>query len=275
MDGSVPERSLRTPARQRGGVRRLSAVLLLTVAVGLPARLSAQQVTGRVTDRASGAPVSEAAVTVFDVDGVILKRVLTDKEGRYRLDVTPGDRFRLAFDKLGYEQTMSRRIVVQDDEVMELNVDFASSTIELEPLVVTADRLEEWVRLTTGSHPAALSGRVIGAEELQELTVPGRVLVDLLRYAGLPGAFIHLNGSGLCVAARGAGCATLRLNDLPIDADRLAYLPADEIGAIVYLRSIDAATFRPNTYERMTRRGAGSLWVFTRDYFPFGLHPSQ
>lgn len=275
MKDSELLRPLRTPARRRGGVPGASAVLLLTVLAALPSTLSAQQVTGRVTDGASGAPVGDAEVTFSDADGVIRKRVLTDPEGRYRLDVTPEDHFRLEFDKLGYERTVRRRLKVGDAEVMELNVDLASSAIELEPLVVTADRLEKWVRLTTGSHPAALSGRVIGAEELEELAVPGRDLVELLQYAGLPGAFVHLNGLGLCVAARGAGCAMLRLNDLPVGPDQLAYLPADQIGAIVYLRSIDAATFRPNTYERRTRSGAGSLWVFTRDYLPFGVHPSQ
>lgn len=244
---------------------RRPTTLLLSGLLALAPAVSAQHVRGRVLDQVSEEGVPDASVALVDVSGVVHGRVLSDSLGRYVLPLPGEAAFHIVVDALGYESGESHLLRAEALRDHRLDLVLAPEAVELAPLVVTADRVENWLRLEMGAHPASLGGKVLAGEELADLTLPGRDIVDVLRYANLPGAFVYRGPQGLCVVSRGGSCSVVRLNGMPIVPEALDAIDPAEIGAVVFLRDTDAADLFPRPGQRS---GGATLRLYTRTFLP-------
>jgi len=240
-------------------------MVLLALLLAGPTDLAAQRIEGRVLDGEHGATVPSATVGVVDPEGETLERTITDDEGAFGLEVPVGREFHLAVAAFGYVPTTTQLFTLEArgrTVVVDLVVEPAA--VDIEGIEVAAEaekeRIERWFRGQYGVHPASIGGKIVAGTELRRLAIPGRDLVDVLRWARLPGAVVRRSASGLCLSARGIGCAGVRLNGMPLPREFVETIPVESISAVVYLRSLDASVLFPS---RGRRSSAGRLEIFT------------
>ncbi len=165
-----------------------SAALVLGFAP-LAGSLGAQggAISGKVTDQASGAPLSDATVSIA---GSQLS-ASTGADGTYRIANVPGGTFGVQVRRLGYEQ----QTITGKKSGDVVNFSLVARTVQLEQTVTTASRSRPEKALDA---PAKIS--VISSEQIAER--PAVTVTDHLR--GVPG--IDINRGGLAqsnVVARG------------------------------------------------------------------------
>jgi hypothetical protein len=104
-------------------------------------QLSAQSVTGRVVDAASGDPVPEARVqaTPTAETAARVSSAITDRGGHFRLSLEPGT-WDLVVERVGYETVHTTGLQVVVDEGVTLEIRLGPRPAALEPLVVTGRR---------------------------------------------------------------------------------------------------------------------------------------
>jgi hypothetical protein len=131
MTGSPENMASRTPLLPICG-------LVLCV---LAAPLSAQSVTGRVVDAATGDPVPQARVQAAPTAEAAARvaSAITDRSGHFRLSLEPGT-WDLTVESVGYETVHTTGLHVAVDEVVTLEIRVGPRPVALEPLVVTGRR---------------------------------------------------------------------------------------------------------------------------------------
>lgn len=167
----------------------LGLVLLLAAAIPAAAQ---HVVSGRVTAAGTGEGLSGVQVTVQGT-GV---GTLTDAEGRYQLNA-PSATGTLNFSRLGYGAMQ-----VQIDSRNEINVELASSAVELEGVVaigygearratltesVGVVEAAEIQKTTIASPDQAIQGRVSGVQVTTESGIPGAPVAMRIRGVGTVG----------------------------------------------------------------------------------------
>jgi hypothetical protein len=124
----------------------LVAVLALA-AVAVPAQAQravprgTATLTGTVTDAATGDPLP--GVNVFIAES--MRGTATDNDGRFRLDNVPLGAQRLVVSFIGYA-TATRDLNLREPRVYVLDFALDEETVELEGVVVYAERDEKWLR---------------------------------------------------------------------------------------------------------------------------------
>ena len=130
----------------------LAAVVAWTTPVAATAQDEAEsatepasvQVTGRVVDASSNAPIHGAWVSLKDLDW----GVLTDAQGRFSLSVDRADRFLLIVENLGYEAVEQ---AVDAPPPPDLTLEMDPNPVQLEELRVMGDRFQSRRRATSMS----------------------------------------------------------------------------------------------------------------------------
>lgn len=114
-------------------VRRALTLVAVAAAVAAPRRLTAQvngAISGRVTDGATGAPLSGVQVRIVGTG----QGAATDTGGRFRLrEVRPG-RWSVTVVRIGYRQSRRDSVVVTGGEVARLEFAMVPVAVEVESL---------------------------------------------------------------------------------------------------------------------------------------------
>ena len=92
---------------------------------------------GRATDAASGAPASGALIRIESLG----LQTSSDDEGRFLLAGIPAGRHTVSVSLLGYEPLQLEDVLVRAGRATRLPVQLRSTAIEVEPLVVEAERV--------------------------------------------------------------------------------------------------------------------------------------
>jgi hypothetical protein len=153
--------------------RRVTAPLGLLALVLLPpaARAQTAQVTGVITDSATGARLGAARVLLL-VGDQIVAAAETDARGRFRLSgVAPGS-YSIQMSRIGFAPSEILAIDVGPGQ-QSVSARLAEHPLKLDPIVVTANLALE----TTLQSPSAVT--VVPREKLQ--TTPATTLADHLR----------------------------------------------------------------------------------------------
>ncbi len=127
-----------TPPRA-GGLGAALAVALACLTL-LPAAADAQttgRISGRVQDATTGEPLAGARVAVEALE----VEALTTDEGRFVLAGLPAGDVELSVDLIGYTSLRLRDVGVKAGRVVDLAIALEPTQVELEPLVVDADRI--------------------------------------------------------------------------------------------------------------------------------------
>ena len=170
--------------------RTLSFALTLGLLLGMSSTAIAQRsVTGRVTDKASGNPISGSLVNVVGT----LTSATTGDDGRFTVNV-PAAAAQLSVRRIGYK----RQIVPVPAGQSSVDVTLEKDPLKLEEVTVTG------TATTIERAHAATATQVIGAEEVQK--VPAMDLTNALQ-GKVVGARINMNsgapGGGGQIQIRG------------------------------------------------------------------------
>lgn len=176
--------------------RAIVGAALALGALLLAPPLAAQQgeVTGRVTDKTSGASVAGAQVSIV---GTTI-RALTGQDGRYRVVNVPPGLATVRVASIGFG-TLTQQIAVTAGAVAELNVAISQVPVGLDAVVVTATGDQAVREQGTVAHNVDLRDRTSKAAtsslaDALNSTVPG-VLVQTMGGTTGTGTRIRIRGS--------------------------------------------------------------------------------
>ena len=263
-------RGPRASAASRRRAFRPAWILLLASLAGPGA--AAQEIRGRVTDAENGAPVGLAAVILLDAERRPRASGAAGVDGRYRIAAPGPGEYYLVVERLGYFGNETPLLALESEGVYGVDVEMRPEPFRLDPLRVTVEneRLERFLTLSFGQHPATLPGyRAIQGLRLEEAKLKAKDNTDLLRWLYIPVS----HGRRVCVgtfgaplpprtwaertnaeaepAAPGRQCGSLYVdgyrcrNELieEIDMDRIAVIVTVEGAVHMYTRDFDW-TFR-------------------------------
>ncbi len=165
--------------------------------------VEAQIISGRVLDSENGSGVGLAAIIVLDPQRTPLLMRAADTAGVFQVDFPGPGEYYLVIERLGYFETESPLLAVDADARYSVDFEMRPEPIRLDPLQVTVSngRLEDFLSLEFGVHPATLRGyRVIQGTRLEEAKLKAEDNTDLLRWLYIPVS----HGSRVCVGTFGA-----------------------------------------------------------------------
>jgi hypothetical protein len=118
----------------------LTACAALLAGAAMATGASGQQVSGSVVDDETGAALPGAMVTLVDEEGEVLRRAISDEDGRFSLTPPYPGPWRLGVELLGYDALLSQPLEVADREWVTVEIRLATRALQLPPMVVTARR---------------------------------------------------------------------------------------------------------------------------------------
>jgi hypothetical protein len=169
---SRPRRTTQYDARYRfvrSGHRQLLWLALLLAPVCL-AQVETGKIVGTVRD-ASGAVVSEAAVTVTETQTNLAKRVTTTNSGDYVVTELRSGVYTVAVEHPGFKKTVANEFKLDVNQVVRVDITLALGSIAETMTVAAAEPLVETDTSTTG--------QVIEQNRVEELPLNGRNFMTL------------------------------------------------------------------------------------------------
>jgi len=157
--------------------------LLILGLAGFHGSLAGQVLAGRTLDERSGQPVPGVSLEILDDLGEVIHSTLSNEAGEFSFsDLDPGH-YRLRGERIGYRESVSRFLALEEGDQVELEFRMAVEAILLEPLTVTASPRPWYEHLK----PPALWDYYERKDYLEPLGV-GRFMdqEDLKPLAGLP-----------------------------------------------------------------------------------------
>jgi hypothetical protein len=160
--------------------RALPTVIAL---LALSSALEAQVVRGVAVEVADGAPIAGGTVVLLDAGDARAGAVLTDGEGRFRLQAPAPGRYRLRLERIGFGAHFSPSFDLAAGEVREQTLEVRSVSVQLAGVQVTGRRRCD-VRPQEGLQTQVLWEEARKALTATTLTLDQRLLrVQLDRYA--------------------------------------------------------------------------------------------
>lgn len=131
---------------------------LAVVLVAAPSAF-AQVASGHVTDGSTGAPVVGAEISLLTGSRDVVRRSVSDSDGRYSIEAPEPGAYTLQADFLGYERLESPLLNVAADRTVVVDFELPVDAIELEGFAIEAERdreLRQRIRLY-GVRPESVS----------------------------------------------------------------------------------------------------------------------
>ena len=175
--------SMRSRRVWRGLASTLPALFFLLLTGPAVEAQERGSIQGTVVDVTTGEPVPTALLSAVADDGRTAATALTNREGRFRLEVAAGS-YRIDLQALGYGTQQRETITVSSGQVTTINFEVTRQAFQLNPIVVSVGRNYE--KAITA--PARVE--VIEAEEIRDR--PTTTPVDHLR--SVPGVDIITQG---------------------------------------------------------------------------------
>lgn len=120
--------------------RRISLVGWLAALLLAAATAAAQTIEGRMVEAGTGEAVAGASVMLLDASGRRIDFALTDAEGRFRLRAPAAGRFRLSFERIGYEGSESGAFDLAAGEVSRRRLEVPVRPLALPPIKAVTRR---------------------------------------------------------------------------------------------------------------------------------------
>lgn len=221
----------------------LSVATLISI-TWLSSDLSGQVVQGRVVETGTDTPVALAGVFLLDAAREIVRSVLADSVGRFRITAPAAGEYYLLVQRLGYFETESHLVALSDGGDYAVDIEVRSEPIRLDPLLVTVrnEEMERWYTLALGVNPNSLRGfRVIQGARLAEARFKATDNTDLLRWLYIPVS----HAQEVCLGSRmpeidrttlvvgEAACGRLYIDGVSVPAEHLDQLDKSEIAVVV------------------------------------------
>jgi len=252
---------------------RTASAAALVAALCLPRDAAAQEIQGQIVDAQNNAPVGLAAIILLDSDRKPVAGSSADVDGYYRI-ATPGSgQFYIRVERLGYFENETPLFEVGADGEYGIDLEMRPEPFRLDPLEVTVtnEKLENFLTLEFGQHPATLPGyRNIQGARLAEAMARAKDNTDLLRWLYIPVS----HGRRVCVGSFGAPPLPERMSYERTNARAEAAANVDGTAAsqcgALYL---DGYRCRNEHIEEIDRNRIGvvvpldgAVYLYTRDF---------
>ncbi len=146
-----------------------------------------QGIQGILLEPGSRTPIRSAEVELRDASGTVLATGVTDTKGFFRLRTPLPGRFLFSANALGYAGVEGEVVEVVRDKLTVLEVRMAPAALELDPLVVSAERRDFQLEMQ-GFYQRQIDNRgIYVTPEVMEARRPKKV-TDL--FFGLPGTTV-------------------------------------------------------------------------------------
>ena len=274
----LPTARSRTASRVDGRSKRCGAVWLGIVAglLAAPNLLAAQtgQVSGRVTDAQSGAPIAQ--VQIFIPNATL--GALTRSDGRFLLLNVPTGTHEIRAEQIG-RGSLTQEITVTAGETVTVDFSMESQALGLDEIVVTG---------TAGASRRREIGNTISQISVEDLPNRPTDVNDMLRSAA-PGLDVGTTGGefGQAPSIRLRGNSSLSMSNNPIvyiDGIRVRSEPNAHVGAVdnrgirsSVVQTSPLSGINPSDIERIevikgsaattlygTEASAGVIQIFTK-----------
>jgi len=168
----------------------------------------------------------------------IIDTTRTTERGHFHLSAPDAGQYSLVIRRIGYAPEHTDKIEFQTGSVRTDTIITRSARV-MKPIAVEVSRD---TRRYYGMDVRQLGSRYIGPEQMDKIRPGASDVSDLIRSAALPGVLIRLLPGGRnCVETRALrGCAPVYLDGMPVGVE-LPWLSANEVDAMVVLRSVDGA----------------------------------
>ena len=193
----------------RGYRMRLFFLLFLAV-LGAHARTDTftQTIRGRVTDKATDAPLPSANVVILD--STRLLGASTDRDGQFRIENAPTGRVTLKTMYMGYNPVVLRNILVHPGKEVVLNIQMGENVMQMDEISVKAD-----LDFTPINEMATVSARQFSVEETEKYAGSrGDVARMASNYAGV--AFSNDARNDIVIRGNTPSMLLWRLNGIDI-----------------------------------------------------------
>ena len=243
---------------------RLLATFCLVALSAQPTSGRAQTIVGSVLDDLTSTPLFGAAVMLLDSLDTAVRWAESDSTGRFVLNVPRAGQYRLYADRLGYSELLSDTFALRQTGPVELELRMVPMPIELEAVVVTAERRRARLdRQGFYRRRDRSMGHFFDTEQI--LAIKPMRTTDLLRR--VPGVVVRRNRIGGAVATtlRGVRPCPMKvvLDGYKIDLTDDAldnWVSADEvIGVEVFPGGVGAPV-----QHRGTDAFCGVIMIWTR-----------
>ena len=125
----------------RCSTARLAGILLL--ALFLPGTtLVAQSIRGRAQEAGTGRSIESAYVALLAPDGTTVSESLSGEDGFFHLVTVNAGEYRIRATHLAYETVTTEPFRVEGGEELLVNLSLSTTVIPLEPLVISARRID-------------------------------------------------------------------------------------------------------------------------------------
>jgi hypothetical protein len=239
----------------------------LLMALVLAGGAAGQTIAGTVLEEGTQRPVSTALVRLVDRDGDLVRDVLADTLGRFRLAPPAAGEYYLEARRIGYEEWRSPLLALEADGTVAMDVLVRPLPVGLEGFEVTAQRRTITKRVERelryyGLDPAALGRRLITREMIAAPPFK-RDFSSILTWIPVPG----LKGSGgegaSCyrfqrgVSLSGINCAVIVLNGVEASREILYVLDPEMVERLAVLTPSEARILYG------IRGDAGAIMIWT------------
>ena len=156
----------------------MNRILLSLLLLLLTVSLRAQHITGTVVDSQSGETLPAATVKLLKTDSTMVKGVLTDADGLFRLEAPAAGKYIVQVTNVGYE-TYAKSVTVSGKDVSMGTLSMKADAIALEEAVVTAQAAKVTLRKDTFVYNAS-AFRTPEGSTIEELVkkLPGAEVSD-------------------------------------------------------------------------------------------------
>lgn len=196
---------MRAPGSLSPGLGRATILFLSIAAIGLPADLDAQIVTGEVVERGSARPLPGTWIALLDSLDAPASSTLTDPDGTFLLAAPGPGTYTLRTRLIGFEDTTSPAFLVGAGETMSRRVEIPVRALSLSGIEVGASK--------------RCGPRIRGGDEIARLWEEARTALEILEWTEAEAALrYHVVRSRRVLDAR-----TLRVQDLNEELARGIY----------------------------------------------------
>ncbi len=225
--------------------------LLLSWTLTASAQSGTGQLSGTVTD-ANGARIPGATVTITNVDTALERRVVTDNDGNFALQLLPPGKYKTEVTAPGFKPVVIQELNVNVAQTATVDVTLEAGTVQ-EAVTVTAEQ-------PLVQQESSQVGRVIEETQIRQLPLPTRNFQQLLTLS--PGTSASVSNN----TELGRGDTTITVNGQRTTSNnvRINGIDANSVGtnstpniAVPATDSLQEFIVQTSLYDASQGRNAG------------------
>ncbi|HWQ56956.1 MAG TPA: TonB-dependent receptor [Bryobacteraceae bacterium] len=231
--------------------RHFLAILLLTVAVRIPAQLTVSTIRGSVVDP-TGAAVVGAKITVVNVQTSVERSVETNQTGEYEIADLQRGTYKLTATQTGFRTFVAENVILETSQIRRVNVTFELGSVGSE-VTVRADAA------VIATDTSKLQG-ALGSKRIEDIPVIGDARNPQMMLTTMP--LVQSSGGiyNIQVAGQPAAQVQTGIDGFAVDGTSTQVSNIHVVEELVVVQGNNSAEFaRVGHYNLASKAGGNQL----------------